>query len=35
MTITEGRHNYKFETTELSDKIRDLAREAGAFDGKN
>lgn len=35
MTITEGRHNYKFETTELSDKISELARKAGAFDGKN
>lgn len=32
--ISEKKHTYQFKTTELSDKIRELAREAGAFDGK-
>lgn len=29
----EGKYYYSFETTELQDKINELAREAGAFDG--
>ena len=31
--IIKGKYYYSFETTELQDKINELAREAGSFDG--